>query len=55
MNNLIVVATPLISLAIAPYVAVDALSERRFDARLADAGRSRMLPPATVRGLRKGS
>jgi hypothetical protein len=46
---------PLISLAIVICVAADALSERRFDVRRADAGRSRIPPPATVRGLRKGS
>jgi hypothetical protein len=55
MTEFFVVATSLISLAIAMFVAVDALSERRFDARRTDAGRSRMPPPEPQRRLRKGS
>jgi hypothetical protein len=55
MTEFFKVALPLISLAIAMYVAVEALSDQRFDARVADAGRSRLQPAAPVRGLRKGS
>jgi hypothetical protein len=55
MSELVIYATPLISLAIAQNVGIDAFGERRFGARLADAGRSRNPPPATIRRLRKGS
>jgi hypothetical protein len=55
MTELVLVAMTLISLALALYVGAAELSDRRFSARMADAGRSRIPLPEVQRGLRKGS